>query len=439
MGAKTDSPIISLIMPVFNSKSDYERGNGKFLLPEAIDSILCQSFKQFELVILDNLSDDGTFEYCNTLLKRDERIRLIRDNLKRSPEESIFKLIQLAAGEFTVIVNDDDRWDENFLSTLLELHNSGNYDLVYSNGQYLNLDNTLLGKITKDKSFVYSNETLQLNNFSRYIHNRNPFPISFGLFRTHILRKYYPEFKFHTYRANMDNLFICNLLLNSMRIKFIDYDLFFYRHKSRSYEHASEFKYSSEVPPEREFAELLEHQAEFYKVIATKINHSSLDNSDKSIAQTVNSNAFIEYVLKMSKWQLEKPGLSKVEFSFVVKIVSALEIILSIILINSGTQNSWEEDSKNQSKEVKVDTYSDWITLKILDFLKLDQKDSPGDFFKEFRSLLSSIALDLEVSEAEFGSSLNRIYNFKQRKRWRITLRKLLFNSFLYYRFIKSR
>ena len=137
MGAKTDSPIISLIMPVFNSKSDYERGNGKFLLPEAIDSILSQSFKQFELIILDNLSDDGTFEYCNTLLKSDERIRLIRDNLRRSPEESIFKLIQLATGEFTVIVNDDDKWDENFLSTLLESHKSGSYDLVYSNGQYL--------------------------------------------------------------------------------------------------------------------------------------------------------------------------------------------------------------------------------------------------------------------------------------------------------------
>ena len=439
MGANADSPIISLIMPVFNSKSDYERGNGRFLLPEAIEAILHQSFGQFELIILDNLSDDGTFEYCEGLVKSDHRIKLIKDSVRRSPEESIFKLIQQATGEFTVIVNDDDKWDENFLSTLLNVHKSGNYDLVYSNGQYVNLDDVWLGKITTGDSFVYSDEALQLNNFIRYIHNRNPFPISFGLFRTPILRNYYPEHKFHTYRANMDNLFISNLLLNSKKIKFIDCDLFFYRHKSRSYEHASEFKYSSAVSPEREFAELLEHHGEFYKVVAAKIEDSSLYISDKLIAQSANSNAFIEYVLKMSKWQLEKPGLSKVEFSFVIKIVSSLELILFHVLISSGAENSWVGVPNKLSGVQKVHRYGDWIAIEILNFLKLERNDSSGDFFKEFMTLLSSISLDLGISDEGFRSPSARIYTSEQGNRWRIRLRKVLFNSFFYYRNFKSR
>lgn len=439
MGANADSPIISLIMPVFNSKSDYERGNGRFLLPEAIEAILHQSFGQFELIILDNLSDDGTFEYCESLAKSDHRIKIIKDSVRRSPEESIFKLIQQATGEFTVIVNDDDKWDENFLSTLLNVHKSGNYDLVYSNGQYVNLDDVWLGKITTGDSFVYSDEALQLNNFIRYIHNRNPFPISFGLFRTPILRKYYPEHKFHTYRANMDNLFISNLLLNSKKIKFINCDLFFYRHKSRSYEHASEFKYSSAVSPGREFAELLEHHGEFYKVVAAKIEDSSLYTSDKLIAQSANSNAFIEYVLKMSKWQLEKPGLSKVEFSFVIKIVSSLELILSHVLISSGAENSWVGVPNKLSGVQKVHRCGDWIAIEILNFLKLERNDSPGNFFKEFMTLLSSISLDLGISDEGFRSASARIYTPEQGNRWRIRLRKVLFNSFFYYRNFKSR
>lgn len=426
-------------MPVFNSKSDFERGNGRFLLPEAIESILSQSFEQFELVILDNLSDDGTFEYCQSLLMSDHRIRLIKDTIRRSPEESIFKLIQHATGEFTVIVNDDDKWDINFLSKLLMVHKSGNYDLVYSNGQYLNLDDTLLGKITLDKSFVYSDEAFLLDNFIRYIHNRNPFPISFGLFRTAILRKYYPEFKFHTYRANMDNLFICNLLLNSMNIKFIDRDLFFYRHKSRSYEHATEFKYSSAVSPLREYTELLEHHAEFYNVVGAKIEDSSLCFSDKATAQSANSNAFIEYVLKMSKWQLEKSGLSKMEFKLMVSIVGCLEIILSHLYTSSGEKNSWVDDPQNHFDCQEVQGCSDSIAHEILDFLKLERSDSPGDFFKGFITLLSRISLNLGISEKEFRSPSDQIHRSEQRNYWRLKLRKILFNSFFYYRNFKSR
>jgi glycosyltransferase involved in cell wall biosynthesis len=60
---------ITIGLPVFNG-ADY--------LPEAIDSILSQSFGDFELFISDNASDDGTEEICQQYARRDRRVRYLR-------------------------------------------------------------------------------------------------------------------------------------------------------------------------------------------------------------------------------------------------------------------------------------------------------------------------------------------------------------------------
>lgn len=65
----TPGPKISVGMPVYNA--------GRYLAP-AIESILCQSFSDLELVISDNVSTDGSYEVCREYAARDPRIRLVR-------------------------------------------------------------------------------------------------------------------------------------------------------------------------------------------------------------------------------------------------------------------------------------------------------------------------------------------------------------------------
>lgn len=62
-------PLVSVIMPVWN---------GERYLKEAADSILSQTFKEFEFIILDDGSTDSTPEILSTLAERDQRVRIIR-------------------------------------------------------------------------------------------------------------------------------------------------------------------------------------------------------------------------------------------------------------------------------------------------------------------------------------------------------------------------
>tara|TARA_E500000178_G_scaffold230671_1_gene227184 strand:- start:4078 stop:4920 length:843 start_codon:yes stop_codon:yes gene_type:complete len=64
-----NKPLVSVCVPVFNSK--------KTVL-NSINSILNQSYRNIEVIISDNNSDDGTFEICKKLKKKDKRIRLFK-------------------------------------------------------------------------------------------------------------------------------------------------------------------------------------------------------------------------------------------------------------------------------------------------------------------------------------------------------------------------
>ena len=61
-------PLISVVMPAHNSQK---------YLPSAIESILNQTFKKFELIIVNDASTDDTSKTIKSFIKKDSRIRLI--------------------------------------------------------------------------------------------------------------------------------------------------------------------------------------------------------------------------------------------------------------------------------------------------------------------------------------------------------------------------
>ena len=67
-----ENPLISVILPVFNSEKTLER---------SIKSILNQSFKSFELIIIDDCSTDNSSNIINNYLLSDKRIKVINNSL----------------------------------------------------------------------------------------------------------------------------------------------------------------------------------------------------------------------------------------------------------------------------------------------------------------------------------------------------------------------
>lgn len=114
-------PNISVIITTFNRVS---------LLKKAIYSVLTQTYKNFEIIVIDNYSTDGTLKYLEQL--NDKRINFyqIRNNgiIAKSRNFGISKSL----GKYLAFLDDDDWWGENkLLETNLKL-NEG-FDLVYHN------------------------------------------------------------------------------------------------------------------------------------------------------------------------------------------------------------------------------------------------------------------------------------------------------------------
>lgn len=91
-------PFLTIAIPTFNRA---------LLLKECVCSALAQTYKNFEVVVLDNASTDKTMEMLKGIA--DGRLRIVRHEINVGPARNCAACVTEARGEFLVIVPDDDR------------------------------------------------------------------------------------------------------------------------------------------------------------------------------------------------------------------------------------------------------------------------------------------------------------------------------------------
>lgn len=96
---KKENPLISVIMPVYNA--------GDFLV-EAIDSILKQTYKNFEFIIVDDASTDHSLETIKYYAKKDKRIKIVKNNENLGLSNSLIEALQKAKGTYIARMDADD-------------------------------------------------------------------------------------------------------------------------------------------------------------------------------------------------------------------------------------------------------------------------------------------------------------------------------------------
>lgn len=94
-------PTVSIIMPCFNSE---------YFIRESIYSILLQSYPDFEFIIVDDCSSDGSVEVINYFMKHDERIKLIQLDKNSGPAVARNTAIEVAQGRYIAFCDSDDIW-----------------------------------------------------------------------------------------------------------------------------------------------------------------------------------------------------------------------------------------------------------------------------------------------------------------------------------------
>lgn len=124
-----DNPLVTVYMPTYNRAS---------LLSRAIESVLAQTYSNFELIIVDDGSTDNTHELLAAYAKQDSRVTYYINEHNQGACVSRNRAIKKAQGEFVTALDDDDYFLPNRLSVLL--------------------DNWF--KLPDDKAFIFSNKKL---------------------------------------------------------------------------------------------------------------------------------------------------------------------------------------------------------------------------------------------------------------------------------------
>jgi glycosyltransferase involved in cell wall biosynthesis len=105
-------PRVSIGLPVYN---------GEKFICETIDSILGQTFKDFELIICDNASTDRTEEICQAYVSQDRRIRYYRNQENLGAARNYNIVFELSAGEYFKWAAHDDLCSPTFLEKCVEV------------------------------------------------------------------------------------------------------------------------------------------------------------------------------------------------------------------------------------------------------------------------------------------------------------------------------
>ena len=163
-----NTELVSIIMPVYNSVD---------VLEFAVDSILGQTYQNFELIIVDDGSDDGSNELLNKF--NDDRIIILKNESCQGLSKARNRALESVSGKYIMYLNPDSIWDPRYISTMIgafkELPDA---EALYS-GQLLFKDNSqhpyavLFGSYNRslltNKNYIDINAFCHRNNIYKRI------------------------------------------------------------------------------------------------------------------------------------------------------------------------------------------------------------------------------------------------------------------------------
>ena len=117
------SDLVSIIMPSFNT--------GKYI-SKSIESVLAQTYPDWELIIVDDYSTDDTEQIVQPYLK-DKRIRFIRNEKNCGAAVSRNKALMETKGKWIAFLDSDDLWNPKKLSKQIQFMVEHGYHFSYTN------------------------------------------------------------------------------------------------------------------------------------------------------------------------------------------------------------------------------------------------------------------------------------------------------------------
>lgn len=255
-------PEISVILPVFNSEE---------FIGKAIESVLAQTFEDFELIIVNDGSTDSSKDIIDSFI--DDRIRIISQS-NQGPGAARNNALKMAQGSYVMYLDSDD-W---FCPDALEV--------AYSEINKYDADFTFFKMINYDGERYYENDWFELKTlqvFENKVFNPRETPGSIFDLSVGVCQKIYNRFFLERIDARFpegiffeDMPFFYYVFLKAERISIINRHLYVRRKHASSITNVVDEKFFDTVPAGQElmriFIENGWYDAYKYDLLAYKIN-----------------------------------------------------------------------------------------------------------------------------------------------------------------------
>lgn len=215
-----NSKLISVIVPVYNVKR---------YIGDCLESILGQTYKNLQVILIDDGSTDGSDKICEEYANKDERILFIRQQ-NMGVAKTRKKAMHIATGDFVGFVDSDDYIDSKFYEILVD--NIEDDDLITS-GYYLmgdkivsKLDGIQCGRYASEEEmdYIYSNMICMgdssLRGLTPYMWDK--------LYRRDLAQDIFEDINDELFLAE-DSDFLYRYVLNSKSICILDFCGYYYR------------------------------------------------------------------------------------------------------------------------------------------------------------------------------------------------------------------
>ena len=208
----TNSPVISVIVAVYKTE---------IYLKECVDSILSQTYANFEIILIDDCSPDNCPQMCDDYAKSDSRIKVIHHEKNQGSIVTYRDGLNCASGEYILFVDSDDWIEPDTIERLQKKANAEKCDIVYCDLIRFTDDGKLTPYVPFDcRGREKSDMILNMinGNLTQFIACR--------LFR----RKLFDNMVWPEYQFREDTVICIQLFLNAEKVGYEYSTLYHYRY-----------------------------------------------------------------------------------------------------------------------------------------------------------------------------------------------------------------
>lgn len=138
--------LVSVIMPVYN---------GEKFIENSILSVLNQTYKNFELIIIDDKSKDNTINIVSRFFRIDSRIKFLKNTENLGVAETRNVGLKKAKGRWIAFLDSDDIWEKTKLEEQLNFMKMNNVSLSYTGYSIINEKGCFVKEISVPSSLNY--------------------------------------------------------------------------------------------------------------------------------------------------------------------------------------------------------------------------------------------------------------------------------------------